>query len=89
MYSLCAVSLETATVAASNGGGGGGGGGGNTPPAVPAELAVKIVESSFQKCAVEKLDQLLNQYSSTSSGGGSESGGIMINAKKYLLENEC
>jgi hypothetical protein len=61
IYGLCAKLLETASVAASNGGGG------NTSPAIPAELAVNLVEGYFQKCVVEKLDQLVNEYATSST----------------------
>ncbi|CAJ1943802.1 unnamed protein product [Cylindrotheca closterium] len=61
IYGLCAKLLETASVAASNGGGG------NTPPAIPVELAQNLVEGLFQKCVVEKLDQLMDEYATESS----------------------
>ena len=73
IYGLCAKFLETATVAASNGASSG-----STPPAIPAELAVNLVEGLFQKCVVEKLDQLMNEYATPSTGGKtSEANGVM------------
>ncbi|KAL3933791.1 MAG: hypothetical protein SGBAC_010244 [Bacillariaceae sp.] len=74
VYGLCAKLLETASVAASDGGSGG-----STPPAIPAELAVNLVEGLFQKCVVEKMDQLMNEYATADASGA------MVHVMSYMV----